>query len=100
MSGVQDESFGINSDAYHVPKNVILDWMNTDFDVSRKCLNHLYFLTNFSIFYSFAFPKLSNVQQEPCIVKSLISFTQELLISVRSTGKLSLITNIWITTKS
>jgi hypothetical protein len=34
MSGVQDESFGINSDAYHVPKQVILDWMNDEFQVS------------------------------------------------------------------
>ena len=34
MSGVQGESFGINSDAYHVPKGVILDWMNQTFDVS------------------------------------------------------------------
>ena len=58
MSGVQDESFGINSDAYHVPKNVILDWMNTDFDVSIKCLNHPYFLTNFSIFLQLCLSKI------------------------------------------
>lgn len=33
MSGVQGESFGINSDAYHVPKGVLLDWMNQAFDL-------------------------------------------------------------------
>ena len=30
------ESFGILSDAYSVSKNVILEWMNDDFQVSMK----------------------------------------------------------------
>ena len=41
MSNIAGESFGINDECYKVSKGVLLEWMNTDFQLSLSKLEQL-----------------------------------------------------------
>jgi len=41
MSGVQGESFGINDECYKVSKAVLLEWFNSELELSLNKLEQL-----------------------------------------------------------